>query len=237
MTKRNPNDEVRTVPGGISAFSLIELLVVIAVIALLAAMIVPITGKVSQMRIRNRALGQMQTLITGISSYKATYGFYPPDNPGFPTTNQLYFELLGTIFDPAKNTFTTKDGSAQLSVANFNTFFGGRVTGFMNCTKGAASDEGQPAKPFLNNIKSAAIAQLQPVAGSDKMFVFAAKPDWPSDPNFPIAGNATVNPWRYVSSSPAHNRESYDLWIDVIISGKTNRICNWSKQVLINPYP
>jgi len=36
------------------------------------------------------------------------------------------------------------------------------------------------------------------------------------------------NPWRYNSSNPRYNPKSYDLWIDVTVGGKTNRVCNWS---------
>ena len=47
-----------------------------------------------------------------------------------------------------------------------------------------------------------------------------------------------MNPWRYNSSNPTNNPGSYDLWIQLKIAGKTNLICNWSKQVQINsPLP
>jgi hypothetical protein len=42
-----------------------------------------------------------------------------------------------------------------------------------------------------------------------------------------------VNPWRYNSSNPTNNPGSYDLWVQLSIAGKTNLICNWSKQVQI----
>ena len=42
------------------------------------------------------------------------------------------------------------------------------------------------------------------------------------------AGASKINPWRYNSSNPRYNPKSFDLWIDVIAGGKTNRICNWS---------
>src|SRR6266851_93439 len=139
--------------GRIGGFTLIELLVVIAVIALLAAMIIPITGKVTQMRIRNRAFAEMENIVTDIESYKAKYGFYPPDNPGYPSTNQLFFELVGTVFNPTNRVFVTKDGSAQVAAAVIPAVLQSGVAGFMNCTRGAASDEGQQAETFLRNLK------------------------------------------------------------------------------------
>src|SRR2546422_491691 len=59
-------------------FTLIELLVVIAVIALLAAMIIPITGKVSELRIKNKARGELKQVETAINVYKTKLGYYPP---------------------------------------------------------------------------------------------------------------------------------------------------------------
>jgi len=48
-----------------------------------------------------------------------------------------------------------------------------------------------------------------------------------------------VNPWRYNSSNPTNNPGSYELWIQLVFApGKSNLICNWTKQVQINsPLP
>ena len=56
------------------------------------------------------------------------------------------------------------------------------------------------------------------------------------DSTYQPLGAANVNPWRYVSSNPTNNPGSYDLWIQLSISGQTNLICNWSKQVQIINY-
>ena len=58
------------------------------------------------------------------------------------------------------------------------------------------------------------------------------------DAQYQPLGLPDVNPWRYNSSSPTNNPGSYDLWIQLAFGGKTNLICNWSKQVQINsPLP
>ena len=44
---------------------------------------------------------------------------------------------------------------------------------------------------------------------------------------------ANGNRWNYVSSNPTNNPNSFDLWVDVVVSGKIIRICNWSKEPLI----
>jgi hypothetical protein len=42
-----------------------------------------------------------------------------------------------------------------------------------------------------------------------------------------------INPFRYVYPG-TNNPNSYDLWVQLVISGQTNLVCNWSKQVQIN---
>jgi len=50
-------------------------------------------------------------------------------------------------------------------------------------------------------------------------------------------GTAGINPFRSVYPGINHP-ESYDLYVQLVISGKTNLICNWTKQVIINsPLP
>src|SRR6266567_2938788 len=77
-------------------FTLIELLVVIAIIAVLAALIFPIASVVTRARIRARTQAELTQIETAIEQYKIKQGHYPPDNGGYWTTNQLFFELLGT---------------------------------------------------------------------------------------------------------------------------------------------
>src|SRR5258706_3910176 len=113
----NPKPELRKGQGGsdqisafgfrpsfgprISAFgfTLIELLVVIAIMAILAALIFPVTAAINKVKIRSRAKSEMNQIISGIESYHAKLGQYPPDNAppvGRWDVNQLYYELLGT---------------------------------------------------------------------------------------------------------------------------------------------
>ena len=44
------------------------------------------------------------------------------------------------------------------------------------------------------------------------------------------AAGGKVNPICYLSSNPTNNPNAYDLWVDVIIGGVTNRISNWSAE-------
>ena len=50
-------------------------------------------------------------------------------------------------------------------------------------------------------------------------------------------GISGLNPFRYVYPG-VNNPGGYDLWVQLVISGQTNLICNWSRQVQINsPLP
>ena len=38
----------------------------------------------------------------------------------------------------------------------------------------------------------------------------------------------TINPWRYNPVDPTNNPTSYDLWVDITVGNRTERISNWS---------
>jgi prepilin-type N-terminal cleavage/methylation domain-containing protein len=217
------------------AFTLVELLVVIAVIAVLAALLMPLGAAVKRTAFLNRTKAEMSQLETAIESYKAAYGFYPPDSTNMVNNiriNQLYYELVGTTNNGVN--YVTLDGSAQIAVGSVSTVFG--AGGFVNCNSANKSGENsQAAKTFLANLKPLQVGTnavngvavtmlLGSVGGPDKTYMPLNIPD--------------LNPWRYNSSSPTNNPGAYDLYIQLVINGKTNLVCNWSKQVQVNsPLP
>jgi prepilin-type N-terminal cleavage/methylation domain-containing protein len=212
-----------------TGFTLIELLVVIAIIAILAAMIIPITAVVHKQKIKSVSRAQMAQLQTAIESYHSKHGHYPPDNPNNYALNQLYYELVGTVLtnDAGAQGYRTLDGSTFIRMTDIPAMFPG-VVGFVNAKKGATGDESSGAQNFLKDgLKP---GQVQQLSNGTKLLIGPAP--WPNNltPPFNPAGEVGVNPWRYNSSNPTNNPGSYDLWYDVVIGGKTNRICNWSKQ-------
>jgi prepilin-type N-terminal cleavage/methylation domain-containing protein len=219
------------------AFTLIELLTVIAVIGVLAALLFPAFSAVKRHALINHATTEMAQLETAIDRYKAAYGFYPPSNANTANslTNQLYFELVGTTnLDVNTPVFLTLDSSAQINAGDATTTFG--VGGFMNCNKPGAGEDAPKARNFLPDLKPNQIATLY-TNGSDVVKIIVSSVGGP-DQNYQPLGFQGANPWRYNSSSPVNNPGSYDLWIQLVIGGKTNLICNWSKQVQINsPLP
>ncbi len=217
-----------------SAFTLIELLVVISVIAILAAMVFPITKAVNRNKIRAKARAELAMVEAAIGSYKEKLGHYPPDNPDNPWVNQLYFELLGCKATTSAGgvLYETLDGSARITSAQLATALGNKVAGIVNCSRGGGGDEGKAARPFLNGLRNGQYAEIAP-----GIRILTCSVLWPG-PNQWITGMSGVNPFRYSSSNPTNNPGSFDLWVDVIVDGKTNRISNWSKEPLIvsNPF-
>ena len=209
-------------------FTLIELLIVIAVISILAAMVIPITGAVSRARIKSKARAELEQVATGIELYKAKLGHYPPDNPVNPATNQLYFELLGTTF--TNGIYTTLDGSAVVAATSLGSVFGTSngtaiVGGFVNTSQASTGDEGRSASPFLQGLKPGQVALINNSGGNQAKILVSSVPN-PAN---------RLNTICYVSSNPTNNPNSYDLWVDVLINGVTNRLSNWSKDPITNP--
>jgi prepilin-type N-terminal cleavage/methylation domain-containing protein len=225
------------------AFTLIELLVVISIIAILAAFTVPVLKSLKRREYISKTQAELALLETAIDSYKATYGFYPPDNPNdsnYPFINQLYYELLGTAnyTNGGVIYYQTLDNSAQIATSDVPFAFPG-VTGFINCTKPGAGEDAPAAKSFLSGLKpnqseSVTNHTVHPVL----VTVLVASVGGPDDNYRPYFNVSGFNPWRYNSSNPTNNPGGYDLWIQLVISGKTNLVCNWSKQVQMNnPLP
>ena len=226
-------------PRSSPAFTLIELLVVIAVIALLAALTFPAVQGVKASAIRTRAKGELTQMETALERFYQKLGYYPPDNPPNWARNQLYYELLGTtnVGTLAAPVYATLDGSARITAADLTLAFGPNVTGFVNCSRPGRSDDAPGATAFVNNLKP---SQFMVITNGDpptSCSVLGSGIDgWPTMVYTDSRG-AKLNPWRYNSSNPQHNPKSFDLWIDVAVGSKTNRICNWSDKPLVVATP
>ena len=232
--------------GNFKAFTLIELLTVISIIGVLAALILPVAGAVKTQSMIHTAQAEMAQLETAIDRYKSAYGFYPP-SPTIPPTvgdpsslfNQLFYELEGTTGDGIN--YTNLDGSDIIKATDVPLAFPG-MGGFVNCTKAGAGEDSPKARNFLPDLKPNQIGRnctntfngTLNTFGVTLIITSVGGPDRAYKPLNVI----DLNPWRYNSSSPTNNPGSYDLWVQLVIAGKTNLICNWNKQVQINsPLP
>jgi prepilin-type N-terminal cleavage/methylation domain-containing protein len=223
------------------AFTLIELLVVIAIMAVLAALIIPITGAVNKAKLRSRTRAELRAIETAIIDYKTKRGYYPPDNNTNYILNQLYYELSGTTHQTvgSKDVYTTLDGAGVLDTSQASSFyFGPGFKAIVNTTKGGGGDEGMAAQKFIRDLKPAQVASLNT---SPPIKILVASVGWegptplvqPAPTGVAPQGQTKLDPIRYVSTNPVNNPNSFDLWVDIIIAGKTNRICNWSEDPIV----
>ena len=219
----------------VPAFTLIEILVVISIIAILSALILATAGHAMGVARRSRVQTELATLVTAIQSYKSAKGFYPQDNPNNYSISPLFYELTGTAITvynsspPRPASYyseTTGDTfNAMKATSDFFTVYGAGVTGFVN----ASSDPSQVRNFFGATGKSARVGHL--ITNGVPYTIFGVVVSGPVQ--FATTNGSTISPWFYNSSNPTNNPGSYDLWMDVYYSGKTNRISNWSQ----NPQP
>jgi hypothetical protein len=208
--------------------------------ATLAALLLPVVGAVKKHQYIYNAQAEMAKLETAIDRYKAAYGFYPPDNhvipiePNQALVNQLYYELVGTTntaplgTDP--NYHPLDGGGLDLSGGTPAGFvyqaFG--VGGFMNCSKSGGGEDASAAKKFLSDLRPNQTANISNIVAVTVLITAVGGPD---TTYMPLGLNTSgINPWRYVCPG-TNNPGSYDLWVQLAISGKTNLICNWNNQV------
>lgn len=218
-----------------AAFTLIELLVVIAVIAILAGLLFPITTGIKKNRILKTARAELEQMASAIEAYKDKRGVYPPDNPNDCLRNPLFFELKGAIRDASGN-YTTLDGSGAIQAAEFATIFPSGanppVRGFVNSSANAkGDDEKAAATSFLPSLKPGQAGVMNTAYPLVKVLSCSVREE---DAAYYPLGNTTdplgLNPWRYVSSNPTNNQNSYDLWVDIHIGNKKYTVSNWSKK-------
>jgi prepilin-type N-terminal cleavage/methylation domain-containing protein len=212
------------------AFTLIELLVVISIIGVLAAFTVAGVSVVTRKKYINAAQSEMGAIQAALERYKSAYGFYPPSNPNNLLVNPLYFELQGVTSTTVgtTTTFTTLDGMNSISAPLGNL----GVSGFVNCSHGAGEDA-VLARNLLPGLKAnqwGVYTNPTTTVGSAILVTAVGGPD----PSYKPLGVPNLNPWRYNSVNPTNSPGTYDLYIQLVIGGKTNLISNWSKTVLIN---
>ena len=229
-----------------SAFTLIELLIVISIIAVLAALLFPAFSYVEKRSIIQVAQSERDQIETAIGNYHSKYGFYPPGNAAttsanlFPAlTNQLYYELVGTTnINSATPDYLTLDDRITNTPPSIQDAFG--VSGFMNFSRsGGGQEDSVPAQSFLPALKPGQVGGVSVSDGAIDLLCSAAN----GDPGYePLPGNTTgtgryANPWRYAYPG-INNPKTYDLWLQIVVGGKTNLICNWKDTPQINaPLP
>jgi len=245
--------KVRTVERGtraqmreVQAFTLIELLVVISVIAILAGLILPVSGAISRKYKMSRVTAELNQLVTAIEAYKFQLGSYPPDNVKVATTyvtdgtdpkdpkankeylyyaalNPLYYELMGARF--TNKSFVVEN--VLVDPSDLDYYFG-----YKGVQNSARDRSDIPYKGYQirgaqhKEIRRGGKGQIQlltvPVQGTKEMeYTFKSKG------LAPVNG---FNPWYYDSSSTnRHNSRTYDVWAEIVVGRRTNIIGNWKE--------
>jgi prepilin-type N-terminal cleavage/methylation domain-containing protein len=219
-----------------AGFTLIELLVVISIMAVIAGFGLSVAPGIKRSQYEKTATAELSQIENALDNYKAKYGAYPPSNPNVysaPYTNSLfpplYYELSGVTYQT--NQFVTLDGTATILSSGVQTAFG--MGGFVNCTKGSG-EEMASAKNFLLDMKT---RQIGSVNDAGVLITNLITSVGGPDGNSQIFKTLGCNPFRYVYPG-VNNPGSYDLWVQLVISGKNYLICNWSQTPIINaPYP
>jgi prepilin-type N-terminal cleavage/methylation domain-containing protein len=225
------------------AFTLIELLVVMAVIAVLAAMIFPAAAIVKRKSAEKRIQTMLDSVASAIETYYANVKVYPPENPinpalGYvsaPERNTLFYELSGVQL--VGGAYQPAGGRGSITEANLRNFLqiGATEFGIVNLARGSG-DESKAAHNSLSGIRPTQYMEVwegTPPAGFPVM-VLGVSDAGPL--MFKDANDRPINPFRYASTRAANNVGRFDLWVDVIISGKTNRFSNWSTKPIIVSY-
>lgn len=205
-----------------------ELLIVISIIAILAALIFPVAAAIKNKAALNKAKVELTNLIRAIEQYKLKFGYYPPDHTPStglnPIYNTLYFELAGSERTglAGNYTYTTLDGAAKVTEADCLSQLG--TSAILNAKK-SGDEEAKPAEKFLTEIKPGQYYEY--TIGASTIRLLKCSVPWPEKAVAVIPGVPAVNPFRYVKNG-TNNQGGFDLWVDVVVGGKTNRISNWS---------
>lgn len=224
---RAPHSALRT------GFTLIELLVVIAIIGILAGLIVGTASIAMSNKAKSLAQAQLAAMETAIDSYKKAKGFYPPDNTNDTALSPLFYELTGTTAVLAKGQISYYESPLtldKLPAGFLSSIF--NVNGFINCSNSTEN----PSINFYPGLKK---NQYEQIANNNATIIILGlgiSGPLQYQPATSAANPFILNPWHYNSSHPTNNVDSYDLWMDVKYSGKTNRICNWSKDPIVVSY-
>ncbi len=195
-------------PGpGPRAFTLIEMLVVLAIIGILAGLVVNLMSRAGNAKVRGVAGTQLKEVETVIEAFQTKMGFYPPPTPN-PASNTLYYALVGTI-RPAAGVFEILNSQHIITVPNIQASFG--VDGFVNSAD--PGDRGD-AKNFYPHLKE---SQVRTNALGARFLVVPVKGP---DGDFSVINYDAASPTR-------HNKEGFDVWVDVLLDGKPVRVGNW----------
>ena len=167
---------------------------------------------------------QRQSILAAIEAYHQKLGAYPPDhlvsrNPLTvdAVTNQLLYELVGTVHNPARHTFSAK-GFEAVQLSYMQKLF--NVETFKNS---ALETNG-----ITNFLPGFGVVDTSEAHDGPDVNVLTFR-DKSRDFDGEVAAKIHITPWRYNSSAPVHNPHGFDLWLELRTDETSLLIGNWKE--------
>ncbi len=180
--------------------------------------------RLAMQRVVDGIRAERAQLESAIEAYRKALGHYPPDHvlsrqplvvDG--VTNQLFYEISGTVFNPASRRFECERCTA-VSSRTLAAYF--HVEQFSNVVTAPAV-----ARSFLP-ATDVFIGELTGKIPGLKTFGYAPLPE-EVDPE--TANEFVISPWRYVTTQPTNNPGRFDLWIEVNVNDQHLVVGNWKR--------
>lgn len=243
--------------GAFTLIELLTVIAIISVLAGMVVGLAPVaSAKMKEARVRAELAG-LVTAIESYKSRFGVYPpdhAYTTNYNGQPTTavepmlNSLYYELTGVLVDNKQGRFFASGDEKILDPVIFEGWSGRE--GVVNAVPRPAGAEGdilteadRQAKRRLFNrefkdgqvcgldrSKTNSFLVLAVGHAGDRSGKKGSGISWPlNDSRFPppVASNPGLNPWRYVSTNPTNNPNSFDLWAEIVVKGERRIIGNW----------
>jgi prepilin-type N-terminal cleavage/methylation domain-containing protein len=199
-------------------FTLVEMLVVIAIIGILAGLVVNLMSRAGNAKVRGVVSAQLKEVEAVIEAYHAKLGFYPPSLETNSASNVLYYELVGSVL--TNGLFVPKNGEyPQDGIPSGNVPVKLGPGGFVNSAVAGDTESVRDLKNFYPYLKPSQLRPLDSDTNSPKVLVIPVKG--------PNGDFCIIN---YDAASPGrHNKEGFDVWVDVLLDGKPVRVGNWKE--------
>jgi prepilin-type N-terminal cleavage/methylation domain-containing protein len=243
--------------GAFTLIELLTVIAIISVLAGMVVGLAPVaSAKMKEARVRAELAG-LVTAIESYKSRFGVYPpdhAYPTNYNGQPATavepalNSLYYELTGVLVDNKQPRFFAVDNERVIAADTFLQWSGreGVVNAVSRPEGGAAvlteADRQAKRRLFSREFKDGQICAVYRAANTPNFVVLAVGHSgdstqkkasgisWPpNDSRFPapVPTNPGLNPWRYVSTNPTNNPNSFDLWAEIVVKGERRIIGNW----------
>jgi hypothetical protein len=188
------------------------MLMVIAIIGVVAGLVVGLAAAAGPTKRIARTKTEREKLVVLIESYKSKLGVYPPDHPTRPEINTLLYELAGAIRNTNSTPVTYITPFGNVDASALNNSFG--VNGILNAVD--IGGETNQIHRFLRDIRPDQVAGV--VSATLSLVIPVDGP----------GASPRPNPWSYLAGDNAtNNPTSFDLWVDIMVRGRTQRIGNW----------